>query len=141
MVYQLRYRQHPDAPLEYREKYRRAYDDISSGRVHLYLSRWIAALQSHGVGTENDRKILDRSEGGIGGNSNSTCRQIRVAMTRERIPMLCFGEIVFEAQPSGDGNQQWSADELLSIGRCFKCVLETQVASPCIDFYIAVNCD
>lgn len=135
MVYQLRYRQHADAPLEFRERYHCAYNDISSGRVNPYLSQWIVALESHRVGTENDRKLLDRCEGGIGGDSNSTCRQIRVSM--DNGPMLSFGEVVFEARPSGDGTQQWSIDELLSIGRCFKCVLEQHIRSPCIDFYVA----
>ena len=142
-TYLMRFRLHSDASLEHRGCYNKIYMEILSNDRAMfdkYIYAWMSMLKEKHIGTETDRKYLDRFEGGIGGNSNNTNRQIRLHNDYE---LLCtwhkYNEITFQAVPSDNGESTWDTNELLEFGNAFKEVLETYMNSRCIDFYIAID--
>ena len=140
--YELRFRQHTDAPSEFRELYKKVYDDLMAKdgyRFDAYLHMWIDKLKNDNVGTAVDRQYLNRAEGGIGGNDNDKHRQIRLPAHGEPF-WGKFAEISLLAIPSNDEECKWDLEELVEFGEKFKEVLQSSVLSTSIDFYIAVHC-
>ena len=157
-TYLLRFRLHADAPADVKEKYNKIYIPLCGAKGYSYflgvedthvddekllhdmLKRWLIILESENVGTPTDRQLLDRAEGGIGGNSNLADRQIRFDNGREKISRLRFGEITLRAMPSDDGKTAWTPGELVSFGNAFVKVVEYYTGTNgVIDFYLAID--
>jgi len=141
MSYLLRFRLHTDAPSKIKKRYEKVYEDIViREKVTLYLNYWIWKLEGDEIGKLSDRQLLDRCEGGIGGDSNKTDRQIRFHNEMER--MSCgrtFGEITLLSIPSDDGTETWTPEELKQFGEAFSEMLNDQIGtSGAIDFYVAL---
>jgi len=153
--YLLRFRLYTDASDDVKYRYKKVYEEIvatdtnrrKSGKwslcrkhIEKYLNPWIWKLNEYGVGNPSDRQLLNRDEGGIGGDCNRTERQIRFYNDQE--VLLCggkFGEITLIALPSDDGTSFWVPDELKQFGEAFSEMLNDQIkTSGAIDFYIAL---
>jgi len=141
-AYILRFRLHSDAPPDVRKRYNDVYEDIISDdqkRFVPYLRSWIDVLQAEGIGTSVDTQLLNRSEGGIGGSTNTTDRQIRFDNYPERMTTWKkFGEITLRFTDADDKSATWTAKDLSAFGEAFKNSLEAKVSRYCIDFYVAI---
>jgi hypothetical protein len=140
-AYLLRFRLLSDAPSDVRKRYKDVYDDILSGdreRFEPYLQSWIGVLQDEGIGTSVDTQLLNRCEGGIGGSTNKTDRQIRFYNDLERSTTFKrFGEITLRSTDADDKSAVWTVEDLSAFGEAFKDSLEAKVSPGCIDFYVA----
>ncbi len=148
--YLLRFRLNADVPLEAQEKYKKNIYIPLCGRgmphnfvphcdPNIYIARWLDILEHKNIGTPTDRQLLNRCEGGIGGDSNVTNRQIRFYNERENYSWKRFGEITLCAIPSDDGTATWTPTELVAFGKAFVQVIEYYITCEGVDFYIAID--
>lgn len=141
-AYLLRFRLLRDAEADARKRFSSVHRDflsINQVRFDPYIRSWIQVLESEGAGRGVDRQYLRRAEGGIGGNDNWSCRQMRLFnRLSSKLKRWNFREITIRAEPSLDAIEVWTRDELLEFGEAFKRVIEERVAPGSIDFYIAL---
>jgi hypothetical protein len=87
--------------------------------------------------------ILDRTESGIGGEDNQTCRQIRPNIYQfQKIHHDNSQTLILTATPSQDlKTSLWTIEELLTYGSVFKNILSNHVFSQedCIEFDLSVS--
>lgn len=157
LPYLLQYRLHQDAPEEWRDKWnelqkechghglnsgkRKRYEEMATA----YILPWLDRLRHHQLPSE-DLVVLKRCEGGIGGNSNKTDRQIRfdhnLGWTDDDIIRLM-------PIPSDDKLKVFTLSELKVFGTCFQGVLQEKMAEAvyqpwkleeeCIHFQIVLD--
>lgn len=132
--YNLCYRQHSDAPPEFKKTWDGILETLDFDHTQ-FVEEWIQKLSDSKVGTEQDRQVLKRCEGGIGGNNNSTSRQIR--FQRKPCPFLNFREINLHAIASNNGDSVWGLEELICFGEKLKEVFVERVGTG-LQFYIRV---
>ena len=133
---ELHFRLEPDAPTDVREQFKKVYDDIISdnpSKFNPYLIIWVQELENHNIGTDMDRQVLNRAEGGIGGDNNRTNRQLRFFNNGERSRK--FGEVTLISLPSDDGSCMWNMEDLNEFGNAFLNIFPCTTHSY-INFYI-----
>lgn len=145
---QLRFHLHSDAPSEYRQAWNALKATCESGeRDTLYLVQaWGQILADNHVGTDTERQLLHRTEGGIGGDNNVTDRQIRFSEERyfaklqKRKVATDFDDIALDACDSSNGMQRWTVEELLQFGRALKAVFCNEVqGGDCVTLAVTVE--
>ena len=117
---QIRLALHADAPTKWQERWCAIKSQCETGENSSIVSAWSEELDNRHIGDVTDRNILNRVEGGIGGDSNAGDRQIRFSEVRHtfalRGRMRCTddrNDIVLVAYPSEDGQKQWTVEELM----------------------------
>lgn len=123
--YAIVFRQHTDAPKTFKTRWCALLKTIKANPDRV-IADWLCRLRSSGgcctsgdpAGDDNntpprntDLVLLERCEGGIGGNDNRTCRQIRFCMPHD-IPWARYNEIRLTALASSDGKDVWTPAEL-----------------------------
>lgn len=105
------------------------------------LEEWITTLTKNKA-SPVDMNILNRVEGGIGGDDNQTCRQIRPSMYNfQKIHQNNYQTLILNARPSQNlKTSLWTIEELLAYGSVFKNILSNHVFSQddCVDFDLVV---
>lgn len=123
--YAIVFRQHNDAPGEFKHRWKSLLAAITTN-PNKVVAEWIKKLESgpDGIDEEDtqslgtppracDLVLLKRAEGGIGGDDNVACRQIRFGqMARRRGAPWDYGEITLCARQSWDGTDAWTPAEL-----------------------------
>ncbi len=124
--YAIVFRQHTDAPKEYKTRWKKLVKTINTD-PNVVIADWLRRLRRgrDGVGEDDlrsldtpprgtDLVLLKRAEGGIGGDDNRTCRQIRVhpLMKKYRDTPWDYNEIKLSARQSWDGADVWTPAEL-----------------------------
>lgn len=106
-------------------------------------AHWIEQLGERDFGTHADRQILRRTEGGIGGNSNRTDRQVRFwsPWTKEvgKRPKRLQNTIMLNLLPSWDGTNCWSCEDEAVLWDTFKCVLDAKLPPPVQDNMLMIQ--
>ena len=130
MNYQLRFKLFRDAPETFRVTWRQIMTIFYSGEGtnDPFMQLFITEMTKRGIGMLEDRQILKRTEGGIGGDSNTMNRQIRVQerFPNKRLPRCEDPEtivLVLRNASATDGSK-WSLNEIFDIGDAFKAILE-----------------
>lgn len=132
-TWQVRYRQHTDAPRSFRRAYKRLFHQVTV--EHNYtplLEAWSRQLTAKELGRAKDRELLNRHEGGLGGNSNTKDRQIRLCHARN--PSCEYHEFVLEFIPSDDGTEVWPFELVQAFGECLHDLLQRVGGG--IDYYV-----
>ena len=135
--YAIVFRQHNDAPKEYKQRWKALIKTINTN-PDVVIAGWLQHLQRgiDDVGEEDawsldmpprgsDLVPLKRAEGGIGGDDNRTCRQIRVDQRmKTKVPHgLNYNEIMLTARGSWDGTDVWAPAELCGYRDTFSDVI------------------
>lgn len=130
-TYNMVFRQHNDAPPEFKQKWHDLLE-MCAYQPRGLIDGWLDKLRtpeewqdypSSSLPRKPDLVQLDRTEGGIGGNSNISCRQMRFCRSMysyelhksRREPYWTgrdYSEIRLIAIPSSDGTDVWAVDEL-----------------------------
>lgn len=125
--YLIVFRQHTDAPEKWKEQWGALMRTIATNPSSI-VAEWLERLKSSGEDDDNDDTPprvadlvpLDRCEGGIGGDDNKTCRQIRfcedthmqVVYGAPAISWRDYNEIKLIAMRSWDDTDVWTPAEL-----------------------------
>jgi hypothetical protein len=136
MKYQIRFslaQPQYDIPEEYLQRYATLKEMCEAGASQNdWISRaWLDKLDVPTL------SILNRSEGGIGGNNNTTDRQIRYETALGAL--LRHSDIVLNATNSSDGSSIWSVDDLLSLITPLQDVLEEYLGENALLSRVAVS--
>ena len=130
MPFQLRFQLHTDAPQKWIDEWDAVTQAIHGGQVTNYefATEWVNMLDARGIGRAADRHVLQRWEGGIGGNSNQHDRQLRFC-EEHRMRGLCLprNTIVVDAINSDDGTSRWTSRALAPFKTAFQQVLQDRL--------------
>ena len=147
---QLRYKLHDDAPPKFKKAFITIKNQLESGEYKEILSNWVKELIDQKIGNINDRRVLNRAEGGIGGDDNQVHRQLRLCEARWIKPdyrvyhdtsHLDMDDIKLVALDSGDRTSSiWSAMEILQFGKVLQSVLLEKLYQLAISRCARGNC-
>jgi len=147
MGYKLRYRLHSDAPAEFSKRWQWICSNIKEDpKREALLTQWIGRMQAlvaempeglAGQVHEGDLEILNRCEGGIGGDSNARDRQMR--FEEFSFPWSDYGEITVHALPSDDKLCMWMLEDVKLFGQGLLDVFEFEMECRCVEFYVVVD--
>ena len=136
---QLRFSLHSDAPHEWKRRWTALKGSCEKGDCDQVVRAWVHVLTTHHIGSVTDRQSLDRIEGGIGGNQNTTDRQIRFCTARY-LGLKGGDDLVLRAEDSSNGENVWTTEDLLQFGRALKSALCHQLqGGDCVTLRVALE--
>ena len=134
-------RLHSDSPPQFQHGWDKLLADITNGDTVEVCSMWLKELENCEIGTHEDRQLLRRCEGGIGGDCNRTCRQMRFSSFQT--PWLNYNDLVLGVMPSDDANSTWTTEEAWGFGEALQRTLSRMLGSGgiCVDLYLKLDGD
>jgi len=143
--YNIRFRQHHDAPKEFKTTWETLKKEIANNSPHV-VEQWLCELDVE-TNALNPRDLLylERAEGGIGGGNNMTDRQIRFDFDytfrgRKRRKRMGWdhNEIILHAQPSADGTCIWLPEDLTPFKDAFSRVIVNHLGTEAHDSFVEI---
>ncbi len=135
---QLQFYLHHDAPKEWQDKWVKFHNNlIDQNSNHEIMIRWQTHMK---LQSTKELPLLNRCEGGLGGDNNITCKQIRPDDFLQRCPRInVWGPIIIDPLPSADGNEKWSMEELMDLKDAMVYTIDHYTGTECCSGMISIQ--